>query len=128
MRIDTLDGSNEGDARFLVVKGVVYSSGTRGTTVTTTTHVHLGKGDGVHEEILRLRNENASLVCGGIYSLYDETLTFSCGSSGYKIPVTGSNAEQHALEAFQRIIVPGIILRLAQGSSYAKDARLMLDD
>lgn len=128
MQVFELNGSKEGVAKFLVVNGRVYLTEiVDAGKIIPLTHPELGKKESIHDEILRLRNEDPSLVCGGLIIFDRLSLTISCDSSGYKLPVIDSAAEQHAVEAFQRIIAPGIVLKLSNGKQYPQNARLMLD-
>lgn len=125
MLVTELNGTKEGNAKFLVVDGKVYM--TELAVRILLTHPELGIKDGVHEEIIRLRGVDPSKVCGGVLTFYDNILTVLFDSSGYKLPVIGSEAEQHAIDALKKIIAPGIILRLSEGKQYPQNAPLMLD-
>ncbi len=125
MHIATFSGNKEGQAKFIIADGKVYISdlGPEAKIL----HYELARQDGIHDKVVQLRASDPSKVCAGLLLFYDGLLKFSPGSSGYKIPVTGTNAERHAVEAFSRIIAPGITLLLAQGHSYPQNARLVFD-
>ena len=125
MKIDRFDGSKEGNAKFLVVDGKVYMSEL--VNIIRTTHPDLGRQDGVHDEIIRLRKVDPSKVCGGVLVFFDNTLRITLDSSGYKLPVIGCNAEQQTMEAFRQIISPTILLYLSNVAAYPQNAPLMLD-